>query len=75
MDFVVNEVMKFKHINTANGNAVKERLTGAAVEKKRFAIDRERGKRDGVEEIKFFSAVENRRSEEGRRIRGIRIKM
>lgn len=63
MNFIVNEVMEFKHIDAADSNAVFERFAGTSVEKNGFTVDIEVSESDGMEDVFFASAVEDRSSD------------
>ena len=59
VNFVVNEMMKFKHVNATDSNAIVERLAGAPVEENRFTVRVEAGKCNGLCNIRIASAIEN----------------
>ena len=64
MNFIINEVVKFKHINTADSDAILKGQTGSAIAKYSFAIRVQAGKFNGVKDIGISGAVKNGRSNE-----------
>ena len=63
MDFIVDEVMKFKHINATDGNAIFEGLPRTTVEQNRFSVRIEKSELNGIEDVVFPCAVEDRSSD------------
>ena len=59
MNFIVNEMMKFEHVNATDGNAIEEGKPGSAVKKNGFAVGVEMSKVNGGEKVVIACAVEN----------------
>ena len=72
MDFIVNEVMKFKHINAADSDAVLERFASPAVVEDSFAVRIHTGKFHSSEKVGIICAVENGSGDKNAGISGFR---
>ena len=61
MDFIVNQMMKFQHINAANGYVIFKRFTSAPVIQNSFSVFVKPRKRHCPHNVFLACAVENRR--------------